>query len=110
MVISFIVLSVIFIAIIISCLPLYFAVLFLGGDASILKVFLTNVGIGVITAILVNFYGFGGLVVLIFVIFIYSVVFNMGFIKAFFAWLLQYVIAFLLVLLAIFFGLGFAFV
>ena len=92
-------LLIILIAIIISSLPLYFAVLMLGGEASILKVFLTNLLIGILSGVLVNYFGFGSLIVLLFVVIFYSFMFKVGFIRSFLAFLIQYVIAFLLVIL-----------
>jgi hypothetical protein len=95
-------LVVVILAIIISSLPLYFSVKLLGGDASILKVFLTNILMGVVSAILMKMFGFGGLAVLLFTILLYAAIFDMGFIRSFFVWLIQYVIAFLLVILFVF--------
>ena len=87
-------------AIIISALPLYFAVKMLGGDVSILKVFITNILVGFASAFLVSSFGFGSLFVLLIVIVLYSVIFKMGLIRSFLAWLIQYVVAALLVFLA----------
>ena len=95
-------LVVVIISIIISSLPLYFAVKLFGGDASILKVFLTNILVGFVSAVLMKIFGFGGLVILLFTILLYAAIFDMGFIRSFFAWLIQYVIAFLLVILFVF--------
>ena len=91
------------IGIIISSLPLYFAVKLLGGHASILKVFITNVLVGFLSAWLVSSFGFGSLVVLLVVILLYSFIFQMGIVRSFFAWLIQYIVAALLILLGLFF-------
>lgn len=90
---------IVLIAIIISSLPLYFSVKLFGGDASILKVFLTNIIVGIVSAVLMGLFGFGALIILLVTILIYKAMFDLGFFRAFFAWLIQYVIAFLLVIL-----------
>jgi hypothetical protein len=92
----------IIIAIIISALPLYFAVNLLGGDATILNVLITNIIVALTIGIITLFFSLNGLFILLLVILIYKFMFDLGIIKAFFAWILQYIIAFLLVILAIF--------
>ena len=99
------------VAFILSALPLYFAVKFLGGKTSLLKTMLVVILGGiVVTAIRSYFKILGGLIAFIVLIWIYREMFRLKWIKAFLAWLLQfvflaifYIIAFLLALL---FGLG----
>ncbi len=80
-------------AIIISALPLYLAVKALGGKTSILKTFLINI-IGGLAVSLVNYFfeTWGGILAFIVLLFIYMWAFKLGPIRAFFAWLLQFVI------------------
>ncbi len=79
--------------IVISSLPLYFAVKILGGDASIIKVFFTNLIVGLIGFGLTSMFGLGSLLILIVTVFLYMFIFDLGIIRAIIAWLLQYVIA-----------------
>lgn len=90
---------------IISALPLYFAVKMLGGEASVLKVLLVNLIAGII-GVVVNSH----LVAFLMLIFVYKMMFRLSWIGAFIAWVLQFVIAALLVALAIILGLGIAIV
>jgi len=90
---------------IISALPLYFAVKILGGDASVFKVLIVNLIVGII-GIAVNSH----LIAFLLLIFVYKMMFRLSWISAFLAWVLQFVIAALLVALAIILGLGIAIV
>jgi len=90
---------------ILSALPLYFAVNILGGDASILKVLLVNLIVAII-GIAIN----SNITAFILLLFIYKEVFKLSWISAFLAWLLQFVIALVLVGIAIILGLGIAIV
>lgn len=90
----------IFLVIVISSLPLYFAVKALGGKAGILKVFLVNVIVAVLIPIFIAWLGFNGgmaATVLSFIamLLMYVIFFDLGFIKAFLAWLLQLFFIFL---------------
>ena len=86
-------------AIIISSLPLFIAVRMLGGHATILRVLITNILVGVLTGWLFASWGAGTLIILLATILLYSFIFKMGIIRSFFAWLIQYIVAFLLILL-----------
>jgi hypothetical protein len=88
-------------AIIISALPLYFAVLFLGGDATIFKVLITNIIVAISVALFTTFFALGGLFILIPVIIIYMFMFDLGLFKALIAWFLQFFIAVVLVIIAV---------
>lgn len=90
---------------IISALPLYFAVKILGGDASVFKVLFVNLVVGII-GIVVNSH----LIVFLMLIFVYKMMFRLSWIAAFLAWILQFVIALVLVALAIILGAGIAIV
>jgi hypothetical protein len=86
-------------AIIISSLPLFIAVRMLGGYATILRVLLTNIIVGLLSGWLIVTWGAGALIILLATILLYSFIFKMNIIRSFFAWLIQYVVAFLLILL-----------
>ena len=87
----------------ISALPLYFAVGLLGGKATIFKVPMVNLIVGVIGAALdIPIIGF------ILLLFIYKKVFKMSWLSAFLAWILQFVVAGALLFLASFLSLGIA--
>jgi hypothetical protein len=96
-------LIIVILAIIISSLPLYFAVHMLGGDATILKVFLTNLLIGVLTGVFGAVLGvkaIGGILALVITTIIYMVMFHLGILRAIIAMFLSAIIAFLLTVLA----------
>lgn len=90
---------------IISALPLYFAVKILGGEASVFKVLFVNLIAGIV-GIVVNSH----LVTFLLLIFVYKLMFRLSWIAAFFAWMLQFVIALLLVGIAIMLDFGIAIV
>ena len=81
---------------VISSLPLYFAVKFLGGKATILKVIFVNLFVGIISGVLsIPLLGF------ILLLFIYKKFFELSWLNAFFAWILQFVVAVILVVIVI---------
>jgi len=92
----------------ISSIPLNIAVHLLGGDSSIIKVIIVNISVGVVAA-LINFYvnAYAGIVAFISMLFIYKLAFDLGWIRAFLAWILQGIILVLLILgLILVFGSG----
>ncbi|PLW79622.1 hypothetical protein C0585_06515 [Candidatus Woesearchaeota archaeon] len=92
----------------ISALPLNIAVHLLGGDSSTIKVIIVNISVGIVAA-LINVYVnvYAGIVAFIAMLFIYKVAFDLGWIRAFFAWILQGIILALLILgLILVFGAG----
>lgn len=93
-----IVINIIILAIV--SLPLYIAVKLIGGKTGIIKVIITNVIAGIIMGILRGYLpDYGTLVVIITLIalfFVYKIMFDIGWIKAFFAWFLQGIIVFIL--------------
>lgn len=85
---------------VISSLPLYFAAKFLGGKTTIIKVILVNLLVAVITYIIdYLFETWSGLIAFVLMIWIYKDLFRIGWIKAVLVWLLQFVMALLLVLI-----------
>ena len=90
---------------ILAAIPLYFAVDFLGGKTSFLNVVLVNLVTGVLYAVLRSWsFFFGGILAFILMLWIYHEVFRLKWLKAFFAWLLQFVFMALFYLLLFFFG------
>jgi len=87
--------------IILSSLPLYLAVKLLGGKTTIMRVFLTNIVVAVIISVLASILGLGWVWLLILTVLLYSYIFSMGIIRAFIAWLLQYVFALVLFILIV---------
>jgi hypothetical protein len=100
----------VFLVIVISSLPLYFAVKVLGGKAGLLKVFLVNIIIAIVIPLILGYFGFSGGIVagiisFLLMLAVYVIFFKIGFIRALLAWLLQLVFIFLLLWLLAFFGL-----
>lgn len=89
------------IILIISALPLYFAVKMLGGDATIFKVIMVNVAVGIIGAVLD-----APLIAFLLLLFVYKSLFNLSWFGALGAWLLQFVVAGLLIVASVVLGLG----
>ena len=86
----------IILVLVMSSLPLYFAVKFLGGKATILKVIFVNLIVGVISGVLaIPLLGF------ILLLFIYKKFFELSWLKAFLASILQFVVAAILVVVAV---------
>jgi hypothetical protein len=83
---------VVLLAFIISALPLYFAVKFLGGKTSLIKTaFVTFISGVIVSGIQYRFKTFGGLIAFFVLIWIYHEVFRLNWSKSFLAWLLQFV-------------------
>ncbi|MBR9690943.1 hypothetical protein GOV08_04635 [Candidatus Woesearchaeota archaeon] len=90
-------------AMIISALPLYFAVKLFGGKATILKVLFVNLIAGIVIGSIKLAIGlFGGLLAFIVLLLIYKYMFGLGFLRAFFVWIMQFVIAAILLIIAMF--------
>lgn len=89
-------------AFIISALPLYFSVKLLGGKTGILKIILINLLVAFITLIVKYFFNsWGGLIAFILMIWIYKDFFRLSWLRALLAWLLQFVFAVIIVIVAI---------
>jgi hypothetical protein len=83
---------VVVLAFVMSALPLYFSVKFLGGKPSLLKtIFVTFISGIIVSAIKHQFKIIGGLLALFVLIWIYHEVFKLRWWKAFIAWILQFV-------------------
>ncbi|MFP4524621.1 MAG: hypothetical protein ACLFO2_04915 [Candidatus Woesearchaeota archaeon] len=87
---------------IISAIPLWIAVQMLGGRGSVFRVIGVNLLVGLVAfAVRAVFDTWAGLIVFILMIWIYKDFFSLGWIRALLAWLLQFVFAALLILLAV---------
>ena len=85
---------------VVSSIPLYLAVNLLGGKASLLKVIIINLAIGFLDGLITNKFGlFASVISFVVLLAIYKIMFDLGWIRAFFAWILQAVIAILLTVL-----------
>ena len=89
----------------IASLPLHISVNLLGGESTILKAMITNAVIGLVGGAIYLFVPrFAGIVYFIAILFIYKSMFSIGWIRAVLVWVLQVVIAFLLIMLLMFLG------
>lgn len=97
------------ITLILSALPLYFAVKLVGGHAGIVKIILMSLLLSFASMGATFFIGvFAGLFMLIATLFVYQLAFKISLIKAFMAWVLQYVFVFIAIAVVLFLlGLGF---
>ncbi len=87
----------------VSAIPLLISVRMMGGEASFFKVILANLLVGIVGVVIYyQFPVFAGIITLLALLFIYSIMFKISIFKAFFAWVLQGIIAFLLLMIAIF--------
>jgi hypothetical protein len=76
-----------------SAIPLNLAVKMLGGKSSILKVIAANVIVGLIAIYLqANVGWYAGLLTFILMLFVYKILFAIGWLRALVAWLLQFLI------------------
>ncbi len=91
----------------ISAIPLNLAVKALGGKSSWLKAILVNLILDIINIFLSPQIRFGYIIIsFILKLFIYKLMFRIGWLKALLAWILQYIIAVLLIVLLAAIGLG----
>ena len=90
---------------VISALPLHFAVIMLGGRSSILKVIGVNVLVGLLGGMVQLRFGLlGELFAFLVLLAVYAAIFELSFVRAFLAWALQFVVAALLAMLAVLLG------
>ena len=84
----------VWILIIVSSLPLYISLkLFFAKKASILRVFLVNLIVGFLVAVIKYYFAIlGGIIAFVLLLFIYKIAFGIGWIRAILVWLLQFVI------------------
>jgi len=95
------------IVLIISAIPLNIAVKLLGGKSSLFKVILVNLILGVINGFIdTKFALFSGILSFVALLFIYKIMFDLGWLRAFLVWILQFVIAFILTLILLFLGIS----
>jgi hypothetical protein len=100
-------LFIVLIILIISAIPLNLAVNLLGGESSIIKVIVVNLIVVVAYFIIQSLFGeYAGYAVFAATIIVYMIAFRLGIIRAVIAWLLQGVIAVLLVLAALALGIS----
>lgn len=95
---------IVFLTLIVSTLPLYFAVKILGGKTSFLKTLLIMIIASIVTTLITAFFPFGSFIAFIILIFIYREAFRLKWIKAFFAWLLQLLFVALISILLLILG------
>ncbi len=94
---------IVILALIISALPLYFAVKLVGGEAGIVKIILISLLLSFASFGAARFIGiFAGIFMLIATLLVYKLAFKISFLKAFIAWILQYVFVFIAVMVALF--------
>lgn len=95
------------VAFVLTTIPLHLAVKLLGGKTTFFKTFFVLLISGIITVAITTFFPWGGIIALIVLIWIYSEMFHIGMIRAFFVWLVQIIIIALLMLILAFAGLSF---
>jgi|TARA_B100001971_G_C18172245_1_gene527829 hypothetical protein len=89
-------------ALVISLLPLYFAVKLVGGEASLMKVILLSILLSAFSLAALTYLGlYASIASLLATSLVYRVAFKLTTGKAILVWILQYVIAFILTLLAV---------
>jgi len=88
----------------ISAIPLNISVKLLGGKSSWIKAIVVNIIAGIVGFLIItNVKHFAGFLAFIALLFVYKVIFSIGLLRAFFAWLLQ------LVIIGVFWALSFVF-
>ncbi len=94
------------IVLVLSAIPLYLAVKFVGGQAGIVKIILLSLLLSLSSAAAYYYIGmFAGLFMFIATMFVYKLAFQISLLKAFIAWVLQYVFV-VIALFAVIFILG----
>jgi len=90
------------ITLIISALPLYFAVKLVKGEAGIVKIILISLLLSFASVGAARFIGiFAGIFMLIATLFVYKLAFKISLLRAFIAWVLQYVFVFMVVMVVL---------
>lgn len=88
---------------VLSALPLYFAVKLIGGEAGIVRIILMSLILSFASFGAANFIGvFAGVFMMFATLFVYTVAFRISFLKAFIAWILQYVFVFIAIMVVLF--------
>lgn len=93
------------VAFLISGIPLYIAVNLLGGKTSLLKTSIVLFLSGILFSAITNYFNyFGGLIAFILMIWLYREAFRLKWFKAFLAWLLQFVVLAIFIIIFILLG------
>lgn len=96
---------------VVSAIPLNLAVKLLGGRSSILKVIAANILAGVLGYLILVYVGeYVAILSFIAMILIYRSMFRMGWIRSMLAWLLQFVIIAIIIVVLLLFGVSLALV
>jgi hypothetical protein len=93
---------------IISAIPLNIAVKLMGGRSSILKVIFANLIYAIILFFLELYFNVWTIISFILMIFVYKIMFEMGWIRTILAWVLQLVIIAIIVVILGLFGISLA--
>jgi len=95
---------IILIVLILSALPLYFAVKLVGGETGLIKIIAISLLLSLASAAATHFIGiYAGILMLAFTLFIYKLAFKISLLKAFIAWLMQYVFVVVAIITAVYF-------
>jgi hypothetical protein len=92
--------------VVISSIPLYLAVKIMGGRGGLIRVIIVNLLVGLLVSWLgsaINI--FVAAATFIVMLFIYKIMFKLSWLKAFFAWILQFVIIVIIIFILAYFGL-----
>lgn len=90
------------ITLVVSALPLYFAVKLVKGETGIVKVVLISLLLSFASIGAVHFIGiFAGIFMLVATFFVYKLAFNLSFLRALLAWVLQYVFVLMAVIMVL---------
>ncbi|MBN2567619.1 hypothetical protein JXB02_06075 [Candidatus Woesearchaeota archaeon] len=94
---------------VLSSVPLYLAIRLLGGEATLFRVIVMNIIAGFIAGLLRDALpGFiGAVIAFLGLLFIYKHSFRLGWLRTFVAWLLQFFIAAIIIVLIVMIGVGF---
>lgn len=90
---------------IISAIPLNLAVKLIGGKSSIIKVIFVNFLVAVASALLYQTFGlFAVIFSFLAMLLIYKIMFKIGWFRAFLAWILQFILVAIFVVVLLMFG------
>ena len=94
---------VVILVLIISALPLYFAVKLVKGEAGIVKIILLSLLLSFASVGAARFIGiFAGIFMLVATLFVYKLAFKISLLRAFIAWVLQYVFVLIALFVTVF--------
>ena len=101
---NWILIGIIIIAFLVSAIPLHLAVILLGGKTNLIKTAIVGLLAGIVAALVKSFLPFwGAFIAFIVLIWIYREAFKLRWWKAFLAWILQFIILaiFIIILIAL---------